>query len=189
MFRLWDMWPALASTPANFRFLMNKPDAASKGFHVVRGGADGVDGGTPCRRCRGDRQFRRRPSRSSGGDRRGAQARAQAQTKGGGADVHAASAIVSAAEGTVVSAVERTRQAAPPGCQRARRSDRHDVQRSACVDIGRGFHREDPRRRARHWRRGNRLRFSFRQEPDRLAGIPDRAGPASRLCRRHRSAA
>jgi len=24
---------------------MNKPDAASKGFHVVRGGADGVDGG------------------------------------------------------------------------------------------------------------------------------------------------
>ena len=44
-------------------------------------------------------------------------------------------------------------------------------------------------RRARHRRRGYRLRFSFREEPRRLAGFPRRAGRAARLCGRHRAAA
>ncbi len=70
-----------------------------------------------------------------------------------------------------VPALQRARQAAPAGGDRARRRHHHDLRRGAGRDLGGGFHRQDPRGALGIGGAAIGFDFHFGQEPRRLAGF------------------
>ena len=152
--------------------------------------AAAIEPGRARRRRGGDRQFRRRAPRPPRRDRRRARPRRSACSRKAAALTFAPHprAVLPPA-GTAVRAFRRARQAAPAGGDRARRRLRHDLRCGARRHPAEDFIERILVGRLGVERGGDRLRFPFRQEPHRLAGLSGGAGRAARLCGRHRAAA